>query len=40
VISTAKDGKSKATADCCASFAAVAVHCLIKQAGSFIPLHL
>ena len=40
VISAAEDKKGKATADCCAGFAAVAVHSLIKQAGSFIPLRL
>jgi hypothetical protein len=40
VVAAAEDGKKKPTVDCCASSAAIAVHSLIKQAGSFIPLHL
>jgi len=40
VFSALKDGKTDAAADRCASFASIVVHKMIKQAGSFIPLHL
>jgi hypothetical protein len=39
VFAGAEDGGRKATADRCAGPAAIVVHSLIKQAGSFIPLH-
>jgi hypothetical protein len=39
VFAAAEDGKGKATADRCASPAAIIVHRMFKQAGSFIPLH-
>ena len=40
VFSALKDEKTDAAADRCASFASIVVHKMIKQAGSFIPLHL
>jgi hypothetical protein len=40
VFAAREDGKRKATSDCGASPAAIVVHSLIKQAGSFIPLHV
>jgi hypothetical protein len=40
VLSVPKEGKTEAAAGRCASFASIVVHKMIKQAGSFIPLHL
>jgi hypothetical protein len=40
VISAAGAGKRQATADRCACPAAMMVHSIIEQAGSFIPLRL
>ena len=40
VFADREDGERKAAADCCAGSTVIFVHSLIKQAASFIPLHL